>query len=205
MLVPAALDGAAWRAAVRASAAVAGAGAVAVHRRCRDGAGAWRWRWCFSPGFTAARVWRRLQALAAAGLAVPHLAFAIGFGFLVMPSGLLARLLVGGDAPPHGSRVQDPWGLSLTPGAGAEGDSLPAHRRLRARCRAAMRRARLALECRAAASLGHGAGFRLAAHRAAAASARICAGRSSSSSSMARRSWTWRWCWARRSRRRSPW
>ena len=55
----------------------------------------------------------RLQLIGAAGLAVPHLAFAIGFGFLIMPSGWLARLLVGGITPPQWVSVQDPFGLAL--------------------------------------------------------------------------------------------
>ena len=52
-------------------------------------------------GLSRSHAWSRLQGVAAAGLAIPHLAFAIGFAFLVMPSGLIARLLVGGDAPPQ--------------------------------------------------------------------------------------------------------
>ncbi len=65
-------------------------------------------------GFQGTALWHRLQACAAAGLAVPHLAFAIGFGFLIMPSGLLARLASGDASPPAWITVQDPWGLSLT-------------------------------------------------------------------------------------------
>ena len=51
----------------------------------------------------AAKAARGLAAM----LAVPHLAFAIGLGFLVMPSGLLARLLaplMGWQALLYGSR-----------------------------------------------------------------------------------------------------
>ena len=65
-------------------------------------------------GLSRSRAWNRLQGVAAAGLAIPHLAFAIGFAFLVMPSGLIARLLIGGDAPPQWVSVQDPWGVALT-------------------------------------------------------------------------------------------
>lgn len=57
--------------------------------------------------------WQRLQAFAAAGLSIPHLAFAIGFGFLIMPSGFLARLFVGGNEPPQWVTAQDPFGLVL--------------------------------------------------------------------------------------------
>ncbi|NJM31382.1 MAG: hypothetical protein HC855_16025 [Rhizobiales bacterium] len=46
-------------------------------------------------------------------LALPHLAFAIGFGFLVMPSGWIARLFVGGETPPTWITTQDPLGFSL--------------------------------------------------------------------------------------------
>ncbi len=63
--------------------------------------------------FHETRLWNRLNAASAIGLALPHLAFAIGFAFLIMPSGLLARLVVGGARPPLWTSVQDPWGLSL--------------------------------------------------------------------------------------------
>jgi putative thiamine transport system permease protein len=74
-----------------------------------------------------------------------------------MPAGLLARLFAGGEAPPAWVTVQDPMGLSLTAalalketpflviaalGALARGDGVN----------------RMALELRAAASLGHGKG-----------------------------------------------
>ncbi len=64
-------------------------------------------------GFYRSRYWAMLQQVAAAGLALPHLAFAIGFGFLIMPSGLMARILVGGEQPPQWVTTQDPLGLSL--------------------------------------------------------------------------------------------
>lgn len=57
--------------------------------------------------------WHRMPLLSGAALAIPHLAFAIGFGFLIMPSGVLARLIAGGDAPPNWVTTQDPLGLSL--------------------------------------------------------------------------------------------
>ncbi|MCA3555372.1 hypothetical protein [Aestuariivirga sp.] len=113
MLLPAALDGAAWRMALAhpqlwpALAISLGAGTVAALI-------ATMLSLVLIAGFYNSRTWHGLQALAAAGLAVPHLAFAIGFGFLVMPSGLLARLLVGGEAPPRWVTVQDPWGIALT-------------------------------------------------------------------------------------------
>ena len=64
-------------------------------------------------GFYRSALWNKLQGAAAAGMALPHLAFATGFGFLIMPSGLLTRLLVGGGAPPQWVTAQDPYGLSL--------------------------------------------------------------------------------------------
>ena len=57
-----------------------------------------------------------LQTWMGGFLAVPHLAFAVGFSFLIMPSGLLARVVgVFGDwaAPPQWITTQDPLGLSL--------------------------------------------------------------------------------------------
>jgi putative thiamine transport system permease protein len=50
-------------------------------------------------------------------LAVPHAAFAIGFAFLVAPSGWLLRAFspwaTGFEAPPPWATTQDPWGLGL--------------------------------------------------------------------------------------------
>lgn len=113
MLLPVAADGAAWRLALAhpqlwpalalSIASGAAATVLALLVTCVLLAGLYR-----------SASWHRLQALAAAGLAVPHLAFAIGFGFLIMPSGLVARLLVGGGMPPQWTSVQDPWGVSLT-------------------------------------------------------------------------------------------
>ncbi len=56
------------------------------------------------------------KILARVGLftALPHVALALGLGFLLAPTGVLARLLVGGVAPPDWQLVQDPWGLGLT-------------------------------------------------------------------------------------------
>jgi putative thiamine transport system permease protein len=63
-------------------------------------------------------LWRLLVRLLSALLAVPHAAFAIGFTFLVAPSGLLIRCispeLTGFVAPPDWLTVKDPYGLSLT-------------------------------------------------------------------------------------------
>jgi putative thiamine transport system permease protein len=59
----------------------------------------------------------RLSRSVAAMLAVPHLAFAIGLSFLVMPSGLLARLLaplMGWASPPGWITTHDPYGFALT-------------------------------------------------------------------------------------------
>ena len=61
-------------------------------------------------------LWNNLQRLAGSFLALPHLAFAIGFGFLIMPSGMLARVvgaIAGWTSPPQWVTVQDPSGFAL--------------------------------------------------------------------------------------------
>ena len=108
-------------------------------------------------GFYRGTLWHSLQPIAAAGLALPHLAFAIGFGFLIMPSGVLARLVIGGGEPPQWVTAQDPLGLALIAAlvlkeipflfvmawsALSRGDAAPS----------------LEGQTRAAASLGHGSG-----------------------------------------------
>jgi putative thiamine transport system permease protein len=51
-------------------------------------------------------------------LALPHLAFAIGLGFLIAPAGLLSRIIAvaftGATSPPQWVTTQDPYGLALT-------------------------------------------------------------------------------------------
>jgi putative thiamine transport system permease protein len=52
----------------------------------------------------------------AAFLAVPHLSLAIGLAMVIMPTGLIARILAlpfGWTSPPQWVSVQDPYGLSL--------------------------------------------------------------------------------------------
>jgi putative thiamine transport system permease protein len=64
----------------------------------------------------ASRAWGRLVRALAPLLAVPHAAFAIGLALLVMPAGLLARLLapvLGWAAPPDWPTQNDPHGLAL--------------------------------------------------------------------------------------------
>jgi len=59
---------------------------------------------------------RRLAKPLGAMLALPHLAFAVGFSILIMPSGLIARVmatLFGWASPPAFSTVHDPLGLAL--------------------------------------------------------------------------------------------
>jgi len=65
-------------------------------------------------GLYRSTLWRSVQQAALGGLAVPHLAFAIGLGFLIMPSGWLARLAIGGANPPQWTTTQDPAGIWLT-------------------------------------------------------------------------------------------
>jgi len=62
------------------------------------------------------RAWRHLSSAVAPMLAVPHAAFAIGFAVLVMPSGLLARLIApfaGWDVPPDWRSVNDSQGIGM--------------------------------------------------------------------------------------------
>lgn len=58
-----------------------------------------------------------LRRLLSPLLALPHVAFAIGFAFLLAPSGWLLRLLspglTGFDMPPDWQTIRDPWGLGL--------------------------------------------------------------------------------------------
>ena len=156
MLAPALSDGAAWRLllahpqlwpglaqsfATGAAATLLALGAVLL----------------LIAGLYGTRIWNRLQALAAAGLAVPHLAFAIGFGFLIMPSGLVARIFAGGDAPPQWITVQDPWGVALTLALALKEIAFLLTAGFAGLSRGDAAR-RLGLECRAAASLGHAPG-----------------------------------------------
>jgi putative thiamine transport system permease protein len=60
---------------------------------------------------------KTLLSRSSAFLALPHLALAIGLGFLIAPTGLLARLiatlLTGWSSPPDWQTTQDPYGLGL--------------------------------------------------------------------------------------------
>ena len=60
------------------------------------------------------------RAVLAPILAAPHAAMAIGFGFLIAPSGWIVRLLspwlTGWHQPPDIATVQDPYGVALTLG-----------------------------------------------------------------------------------------
>ncbi len=63
------------------------------------------------------RAFGLLRRLLSPMLAMPHVAFAIGFAFLLAPSGWLLRLvspaLTGFDLPPDWQTIRDPWGLGL--------------------------------------------------------------------------------------------
>jgi putative thiamine transport system permease protein len=65
---------------------------------------------------------RWARPLLAPLLAVPHLAAAAGFAFLVAPSGLIIRCLspwmTGLHQPPDIPTLQDPWGVALAVGLG---------------------------------------------------------------------------------------
>lgn len=62
-------------------------------------------------------LWRWLERCLAPLLALPHAAFAVGFSFLLVPSGWLFRLispqLTGFEIPPDLLIVGDRWGISL--------------------------------------------------------------------------------------------
>ena len=61
-------------------------------------------------------LWQRLQQRLPLLLSVPHVAFAVGFFFLIAPSGWLARAaghFLSWTSPPDWVTVQDPYGLSL--------------------------------------------------------------------------------------------
>jgi putative thiamine transport system permease protein len=64
-----------------------------------------------------ARSHRNILQQASVFLSVPHLALAMGFGFLIAPTGLVARLIAvlftGWTSPPQWQTTQDPYGLAL--------------------------------------------------------------------------------------------
>lgn len=74
----------------------------------------------FVAGASRHRWFLRALATLAPVLAVPHAALAIGFAFLVAPSGWIARLvspwLTGWQRPPDLATVNDGWGLALAAG-----------------------------------------------------------------------------------------
>lgn len=64
-------------------------------------------------------LWRHVQDALGALLALPHVAFAVGLGLLLMPSGMPARVLAlvtGWNSPPDVATVQDRFGLALIAG-----------------------------------------------------------------------------------------
>ncbi len=67
-------------------------------------------------GLYGGKLWTGSSGLMGSFLSLPHLAFAIGFGFLITPSGLIARVIgtiAGWAVPPQWVTTQDPFGLSL--------------------------------------------------------------------------------------------
>lgn len=75
---------------------------------------------CLGYWITTSRFGQLLETALPAFLAVPHVAFAVGFYFLLSPSGWIARLLspwlTGWTRPPDLATVQDPLALSLMAG-----------------------------------------------------------------------------------------
>lgn len=67
-------------------------------------------------GLYGGKLWADSSSLMGGFLSLPHLAFAIGLGFLITPSGLIARVIgsiAGWAVPPQWVTTQDPYGLSL--------------------------------------------------------------------------------------------
>ncbi|WP_457552960.1 ABC transporter permease [Desulfobacula sp.] len=64
------------------------------------------------------RLWRFFEKILSPVLSIPHAAFAIGFGFLITPSGWLVRMvspgMTGFTVPPDWIILNDPLGISLT-------------------------------------------------------------------------------------------
>jgi putative thiamine transport system permease protein len=91
-------------------------------------------------------------------LALPHLAFAVGFSFLIMPSGLIARLMalpLGWATPPQITTLQDPYGLALALALAAKETCFLLFVLLQALSREDKRLA-LSAQVKAAQALGHG-------------------------------------------------
>jgi putative thiamine transport system permease protein len=66
--------------------------------------------------FSHTRFFRRLQSLLSPLLATPHSAMAIGFAFLLAPSGWIMRIAstpLGLSRPPNIITIQDEWGLTF--------------------------------------------------------------------------------------------
>lgn len=78
----------------------------------------------FTAAYAGTRIFSRLQHAISPFLAVPHAAAAIGLAFLIMPSGMIARLvspeLTGWTRPPDLLIVHDRFGLALTAGLAAK-------------------------------------------------------------------------------------
>ena len=68
--------------------------------------------------FYRSPVWQWFEKLLAPILSIPHAAFAIGFSFLIAPSGWIMRLLsphvTAFEVPPDWVLVNDPFGITLT-------------------------------------------------------------------------------------------
>lgn len=156
MLVPAAADGEAWR-DLFAHPQLVPALALSLFTGAAAAGLSLLLAVVLLAGLHGSRAWRWLTGLSAAGLALPHLAFAIGFGFLIMPAGLLARLFAGGETPPNWVTVQDPMGLSLTTALAIKEVPFLLTAAFGALGRGDVAE-RLSLQLRAAASLGHGRG-----------------------------------------------
>ena len=149
----------------------------------------------FVAGCHGTRLFARLRRGLAPLLAVPHVAVAIGVGFLIAPSGWALRLVspwaTGWQTPPDVALVQDPYGLALTFALVVK--EVPF---LLLMTLAALDQTRAAERLAVARSLGYGRSppgsrpcCRRSTHRSACRSTRCSPSRSRWS--------TWRWCWRR--------
>ncbi|MDP8997255.1 MAG: hypothetical protein M3O03_09680 [Pseudomonadota bacterium] len=101
---------------------------------------------------------RQVSLPLGAMLALPHLAFGVGFSFLIMPSGLIARLLAlpwGWATPPQIATLHDPYGLALALALAAKETCFLLFVLLQALSREDKRLA-IGAQIKAAQALGHG-------------------------------------------------
>ncbi len=105
------------------------------------------------------RAWGWAQAALGGLLALPHAAFAIGLALLLMPSGVVSRIVAlafGWSTPPDVATVQDPYGLALIAGLVLKETPFLLWN-IAAQLQPVAQRAALAQQVQIAATLGYGA------------------------------------------------